>query len=243
MEYIKNFTKNHIKLIIFSLSIIVISLSVCSYIYYRNYKSKDKQENTVALVEKEIPNTKEEINQDEEIKKIKVDIKGAITTPGVYEVDEGTIVNDLISLAGGITKYGTTKNINLSRKLIDEMVIIIYTQSELKDMTTTLSSDCITSDTNINNCYTNKQSVVIPNTKNTDVSNNDITIKEDNKIISINTASKEELMTLSGIGEAKAENIIKYREENNGFKTLEEIMNISGIGEAVFAKIKDSITL
>ena len=50
-------------------------------------------------------------------------------------------------------------------------------------------------------------------------------------------------MTLTGIGESKALAIIKYREENNGFKTLEELMNISGIGEKVFAKIKDSITL
>ena len=59
----------------------------------------------------------------------------------------------------------------------------------------------------------------------------------------LNTATKEELMTLSGIGESKAEAIIKYREDNGTFKTIEEIKNVSGIGDAAFEKIKDSITV
>ena len=64
-------------------------------------------------------------------------------------------------------------------------------------------------------------------------------VKDDR--ININTASKEELMTLTGIGEAKAEAIISYREECGGFMTIEDIMNISGIKQSVFDKIKDLI--
>lgn len=60
-------------------------------------------------------------------------------------------------------------------------------------------------------------------------------------IININTASKEELMTLPGIGESKAESIISYREKHGRFVTIEDIMNISGIKEAAFNKIKDFI--
>ena len=60
--------------------------------------------------------------------------------------------------------------------------------------------------------------------------------------ININTASLEELMTLTGIGETKAEAIIKYREENK-FKTIEDIMEVSGIGESTFEKIKNNITV
>ena len=59
--------------------------------------------------------------------------------------------------------------------------------------------------------------------------------------ININTASKEELMELSGIGEARAQAIIEYRESFGGFGYIEEIMNVSGIKEAAFEKIKDHI--
>ena len=75
----------------------------------------------------------------------------------------------------------------------------------------------------------NKQVIVI--------SNNEI------KKISINTATVEELCSLSGIGIKTAKLIIEYRENNNGFKYLEELMNIKGIGEKKFAKIKDQISL
>ena len=61
--------------------------------------------------------------------------------------------------------------------------------------------------------------------------------------INLNTAGKEELMTLRGIGEAKAEAILRYREEQGPFESIEEIMNISGIKEAAFQKIKDDITV
>ena len=60
--------------------------------------------------------------------------------------------------------------------------------------------------------------------------------------VSINTATKEELMSLTGIGDSKAEDIIKYREENGLFKTIEDIKNVSGIGDSLFAKIKENIT-
>lgn len=60
-------------------------------------------------------------------------------------------------------------------------------------------------------------------------------------VININTASEQELMTLSGIGQAKAQQIIRYREENGLFDTPEDLMNVSGIGEKSFETLKDSI--
>ena len=64
-----------------------------------------------------------------------------------------------------------------------------------------------------------------------------------NSKVNINTAGKEELMTLTGIGEAKAESILKYRDENGKFGSIEELMEIEGIKEGVFGKIKDDITI
>ena len=63
------------------------------------------------------------------------------------------------------------------------------------------------------------------------------------KKISINSATIEELDTLTGIGKATAEKIIEYRERNGGFSYLEEIMEVSGIKEKTYAKIKDKISL
>ena len=61
--------------------------------------------------------------------------------------------------------------------------------------------------------------------------------------MNLNTASKEELMTLTGIGEAKADSIIRYREENGGFQNPEDLMKIEGIKSGVFNKIKEQITV
>ena len=61
--------------------------------------------------------------------------------------------------------------------------------------------------------------------------------------VNINKASLEELMTLDGIGEAKAKAIIEYRNANGLFKTIEEIKNVSGITDKIFKNIKDKITI
>lgn len=160
-----------------------------------------------------------------EKKMIHVDVKGAVKNPGVYEVDSSSIVNDVIKLAGGITSSGTTKNINLSKKVYDEMVIYVFKNSEI---TTTAKNEisCTTEVIEVNNCITSSNSEE----------------KNLNKKININTADKTELMGIPGVGEAKAKAIIEYREKTP-FKTIEEIKNISGIGDAVFDKIKDLITV
>ena len=113
------------------------------------------------------------------------------------------------------------------------MVIIIYSNQEVKEFEKTkerekiLQDKCIQKDENAlknDACINNNQSTNTPNK------------------ININTASLEELQTLPGIGEAKAKDIITYRETNK-FNTIEDIKNVSGIGDALFAKIKENITI
>ena len=65
----------------------------------------------------------------------------------------------------------------------------------------------------------------------------------ENGKISLNKASKKELMTLPGIGETKANAIIEFRERYNGFVNTQELMQIKGIGEATYNKLKDLVTL
>lgn len=69
-----------------------------------------------------------------------------------------------------------------------------------------------------------------------------VTVKVDSKI-NINTATAEELETLSGIGPTKAQAIVSYRETNGNFSTVDDLINVSGIGEKTLAKIIDDITV
>lgn len=61
-------------------------------------------------------------------------------------------------------------------------------------------------------------------------------------LVNINTAGKEELMTLPGVGETRAEEIIRYREQHGGFTQVEDLMNVNGIKEGTFNKLKDKVT-
>ena len=158
---------------------------------------------------------------------------------------------DVVYMAGGLTDEADTTLINLAKKLIDEMVIIIYTKDQIKEakkkdlLSTTINDTCvcpqITNDACINNQSTqNNSSNKSSSNTSTSSSNNSSTSTEK---ININTATLEELQTLSGIGESKAKAIIEYREENGNFSKPEDILNVSGIGESVYEKIKDNITV
>ena len=168
-----------------------------------------------------------------EKEEIYVDIKGAIQKPGVYSVKENSRVKDVIEKAGGLTKYADTSVLNLSKQVQDEMVIIIYTESEILEMkkgTTSIK-------------FIEKE-CICPKLENDACIEDVITNKEDNNIskISLNSATKEQLMTLPGIGSSKADAIIKYR-ETNGFQTIEDLLNVKGIGKSTFEKLKEFIML
>jgi len=158
----------------------------------------------------------EEVNTN-----IKVDIKGCVNKPGVYSMKFDDRVIDVINKASGLSDCALTDSINLSKKIFDEMVIIIPDNIDDK-----ISNDAL-----------------IGGEQDKEIIDESDNLKEEiNKKISINTASKEELMTLTGIGESKALAIIEYR-SSKLFESIEEITNVSGIGKALFEKIKDNITL
>ena len=170
----------------------------------------------------------------EESTKLYFDIKGSVKKPGVYDFTQGDKIIDAINKAGGLTKNATTNNLNLSKKLTNEMVIYVFSKNEL---TTTKAlepvsnaSECKCETIEINNCFD----------KNTTNESNKDTVPAK---ININTDNKERLMTISGIGSSKADAIIEYRTKNGNFKTTEDIMNVSGISKTIYDKIKDIITV
>ena len=223
--------KKYLKIIIPILLIVAISITILIM------QNKTNIEEIIEPIE-QIENKEE---TKENIKKIKVDIKGEVKKPGVYELEEGKRVNDVIKKAEGLTEYADTTLLNLSKNLIDEMVIIVYNKNEIeklkKDLTTTqtvikyIEKECSCPDTKNDACI-----------KKADTKKEENKASKDNKV-SINTGTLEELQTIPGIGESKAKAIIEYREQNGQFKTIEEIKNISGIGESTFDKFKEYITI
>lgn len=210
------------KIFLFALICLLCFTNAFSFFYFLN-----QEEKTDACICEECSQTS--LEEEKNYSKIKVDLKGYVKKPGVYEVENETIVNDLIKLAGGLKTNATTENINLSKKLKDEDVVIILSKTELKkqQQSSTVLPTGSTS-TNV------KPESSAPTTS--------TSVENANRKVCLNTASKEELMTLTGIGESKALAIIEYR-NNTSFKDITEIMNVSGIGESVYEKIKDFITV
>ena len=239
--------RKHIKLITVLTIILIISTLIILKIYLeKNSKNNVNEEIKDAI----IINEKEEVEEQKEepteiIEFVYVDIKGAVVTPGVYEIENNKKVIDVVNKAGGLTKEADTSMINLARQVEEEMVIIIYTKEEVKKYQTkeeiikVIDKECIcpeiTNDACINNSSNNPSNESQNNDKNDTI--------DQNKKININTASLEELQNLNGIGEGKAKSIIEYREEHGNFNSIEELKEVSGIGESVYEKIKDNITI
>ncbi|MBR5370071.1 MAG: helix-hairpin-helix domain-containing protein [Bacilli bacterium] len=213
------------KQIILGVIIFIILGSVVGFLIYKN-KDKFKSKKEDIVVEKKLVKKK-----DSFVEKIQVDIKGEINYPGIYKVDSNLRVMDVIKLAGDLTENADTSVINLSKKVSDEMVIIIYSKEEVLDFKKTkeiekqVEERCVQKD------------------ENSLVNDACIECSTSNGKVNINTASIDELKNLSGIGEKKAKDIVSYREKNGNFNYIEDIMKVAGIGEANFAQIKEDITV
>ena len=243
MEKLKDFFYDNKTVIIILLSLILILLTNALQYYYFKNNIKDEVPDEIILKEKEY-----------EPEYIYVDIRGQVKKPGVYKISKDKRVIDAISISGGLTKDADTSVNNLSMRLNDEMVIIIYSKKEVENFTKTKEieqlkeKNCNQKQNNIKNdsCVTEDKKETQTNTQkpkeetqtNTQKAKEEIQVPS---IININTASLEELTTLKGIGEQKAQKIIEYRKKTP-FNTKEQIMEVSGIGKSIYDKIKDNIT-
>ena len=225
-------------ILIFS-GIVFLSILIVGTIYF--YKGKESQTivyESVLEENKKIEDKKEEIYY--------IDIKGFVYNPGVYSIEKGKRVVDAINQAGGLMENANTSLLNLSMLVSDQMVIVVYSNEEINALIETVkkqqTKETLCKDTVSNDaCITTSKSVVVPRLPSQETSDTKIDVSSEK--ININTASKETLMTLSKIGESKANSIIEYREKNGEFKAIEDIKKVSGIGDSLFESIKDYITI
>lgn len=195
---------------------IVFIVAVCFFVLEKNTKI-DKEDdvflenqNDSNYIEKEKNSEEKENEEKEKNEKIIVHIVGEVNKRGVYSIDKGSRIKDIIEIAGGLTENADEEKINLATILEDEMKIYVPNKNEKVEEKEVDKSE------NIN--------------------------KEIKKIkININTGTKEELESVTGIGPSTAEKIILYRKENGKFKKIEDIKNVKGIGETKFEKIKKEI--
>lgn len=146
-----------------------------------------------------------------------VHICGAVRYPGVYEVPEGSRLYEVIVLAGGLRADACDHLVNQAQTVADGMQVYIPTVQEAQDG---FSGEDLSFGTE---GQTGREA------------------ESRDTRIDLNRATKEQLMTLPGVGETRAQAIIAYRETHGRFETIEELMEVSGIKQGVYDRLKELI--
>lgn len=216
-----------IQIIVTSLIFIIIA----GFFYYNQFAGFSQEETKILVsnkdrIETDIQVTEDAIEAEENITEKEISIEedaticvhvcGAVKKPGVYTFDKRVRISDVIQAAKGLKKNANDVAINQAEFVQDGMQIYIPFKGEM----------------------TAEAEVDKKDSEQTSPANE----MEQGKL-NINTATLEQLMTLSGIGEGKAKKIIEYREEHGAFQKIEDIMKITGIKDGIFQKIKDAICI
>ncbi len=193
-------------LFIVLMGIICLIFSSCNY----------PKEETVVIEqpEEKMNKSKVEEHSAKEESWIWVDVSGAVNTPGVYRLKQGSRVFEAIQEAGGFQENADTAGINQASVLSDGEKLQIYTIEEAQQM----------------EIQPEKFSV---SQEKTDAKGK----------ININTADLAELQEIPGVGEKKAQSIMEYREASGDFQSIEQLQEVPGIKGKTFDKIKDYITV
>lgn len=146
-------------------------------------------------------------------KMIYVDVKGAVNRPGVYALKSGLRIQDALTKAGGTTNNADINHVNMAQQVNDQQVVYVPVNGEV---TTPIGSSTVSSG--------ESDSATGP-------------------IINLNTATKEQLMQITGVGDKKADLILQYRQEHGQFKSVDDLKEVSGFGDKSVANIKDQLAV
>ncbi len=157
---------------------------------------------------------------------LRVFVNGAVAAPAVYELAPDAILQQAIEQAGGFTAEADTAVVNLALPLQDGMQIYVPTLDETAEQVQAI----------ISTPSVRTEGIEL------DLAD-DTAVTADGETVNINTADVAQLDTLPGIGPSTAEKIVEYRDTNGPFATIDEIMSVSGIGPAKFEQIQSFITI
>ena len=146
---------------------------------------------------------------------IVVDVRGAVAKPGVYTLDAGSRVQDVLTQAGGVLANAEPRTLNFARRLNDGEQLYVPMVGEASATPPPAVG----------------RSALVAATK-TPFGK-----------ININTATLEELDLLPGIGPSIGQRIVDYRTQNGAFGKAEDLKNVRGIGDALFDQIKELVTV
>ncbi len=192
---------------------------VAGGIYFFSQQGEDPADTedifSVTAKEAEMEQSVNEAAAEPEI--IKVDVKGAVKSPGIFTAQAGDRVIDLISSAGSFTEKADTDKVNFAQIIEDQMVIYVpeigeEDKGDLENIQVGTSGDAVTKGTS-------------------------------GGLVNLNTATQEDLQTLTGIGPSKANAILEYRETVGKFKEVDELKQVTGIGDKTFERLRDSISV
>ena len=171
-------------------------------------------------------NSATEAQDDETVQTLLyVHVCGAVENPGVYELPDGSRVFDAVNAAGGFVEAADEGYVNQAQCLEDGMKLVIPTVQEVEALSERTASEA-TYGLTLQRMADDGQSIK----KGTE-----------SGLVNLNTAGREELMTLPGIGKTRADAILEYRARVGTFTKKEQIMEISGIKSGLYSEIKDKI--
>lgn len=192
------------------------------------------------------PETTEAMQQAERVSgKCYVYVCGEVAEPGVYVLESGDRIYEAVEMAGGMTADAGTCAVNLAQSVYDGLMVYIPDREEAAEMASsmTLAGDGVVSAVGSLNPAVGSLNPAGGSGVKAGGGSAEGTASESGEDgrLNLNTASLAELMTLSGIGQTKAQAVVNYRDAHGGFSSVEEIMNVDGIKEGLYNRIRDQI--